>query len=157
MAPTTTPSPQSSGARVSFPAPNPTAASTHGCCPGAAASPRSCPSAAWRGSPAQAALGPPAAEPGSGQQRGARRRVSSCCGHRDCRRGLWSQRPESTLPRPPPPPDSPAPHQCSMTTAGPSASFSRLSTVSAGEAFRFLPLGAMVGTFGGRCNVGLVG
>lgn len=146
MAPTT-PSPQSPGAPASFPALNPMAASTHGCCPGAAASPRSCPSAAWRGSPAQAALGPPVAEPGSGQQRGARRCVSSCCGHRDCRRGLWS--------RPPPPPDSPAPHQCSMTTAGPSASFSRLSTVSAGAAFRFLPIGAMVGTSGGRCNVGL--
>lgn len=103
------PIPSVIGARVSFPTPNPTAASTHGCCPRAAASPRSCPSAAWRGSPAQAALGPPAAKPGSGQQRGARRRVSSCCGHRDCRQGLWSQRPGSTLPVRPLPLPTPRP------------------------------------------------
>lgn len=83
----TTPSPQSSGGQVSFLAPTPIAASTHGCCPGAAASPRSCPSAAWMGSPAQAALGPPAAEPGSGQPHGARTRVSSCCGHKELQTG----------------------------------------------------------------------
>lgn len=72
---------------------------------------------------------------------------------RSCRRGLGSQQPGPTIPCPP---RLPTPHQCSMTTAGPSASFSRLSTVSAGAAFRFLPTGAMVRTSGGRDNVGMM-
>lgn len=59
--------------------------------------------------------------------------------------------------------DSPTPHQCSMTTVAPSASFSRLSTVSIGAApaLRFLPWGAMARISGmarwwnkGRCNSG---
>lgn len=51
---------------------------THCCRPGAAASPRSCPCGAWRGSPAPGVPRPPGAAPGSGPRRCARTRVSSC-------------------------------------------------------------------------------
>lgn len=94
---------QVAGSRFSpHPHPPPIAASTHGCCPSAAASPRSCPSAVWTGSLAQVALGPPVAEPGSRQQHGGRTRVSSYYRHKRLQMGsLWSQPPEPTLSRPP--------------------------------------------------------
>ena len=60
----------------------PRPARTHCCRRRAAASPRSCPSAAWRGSPSPPAPGPAGAAPGSEPRRCAHRRVSSCCGER---------------------------------------------------------------------------
>lgn len=120
----------------------PRPARTHCCRRRAATSPRSCPSAAWRGSPSPSARGPAGAAPGSGPRRCARRLVSSCCGER----GEVRARPRPAAPAPR------AAHQCSMTTLGPStppswppAGFSRFSAAaaSAASAFRFLPRDAM--------------
>lgn len=74
----------------------PRPARTHCCRRRAATSPRSCPSAAWRGSPSPSARGPAGAAPGSGPRRCARRLVSSCCGER----GEVRARPRPAAPAP---------------------------------------------------------
>lgn len=126
-----------------------TRAPTHCCRPGAAASPRSCPSGAWQGSPPLEAPGPPGAAPGSGPQRCARRRVNSCYGETGSIRD-WGPGPAMPW-HPPLSVTLQVPHQCSITTVAtstpfwPPASFSRFSATAppAASAFRFLPPGAM--------------
>lgn len=76
--------------RLTHASPPPPRAPTHCCRPGAAASPRSCPSGAWQGSPPLEAPGPPGAAPGSGPRRCAHRRVNSCYGEMGRVRGWVS-------------------------------------------------------------------